>query len=221
MNKSLKLISICLITSILIGDIIFIVNCGLLEKSITSFLFVVLGFIYLLYARKHQFANKNFAYLMMTGLIFAMFGDILLEIEFIIGAILFAVGHIFYFFAYSSLKKINKKDFLFSTCIFIPALIIILCVKLFDFGGLLMQIVCIIYALIISLMVGKAISNLTSKKSLLNYVIVIGSCLFFFSDFMLLFSIFANVSIIFKILCLATYYPAEILLATSILKSNS
>ena len=158
---------------------------------------------------------------MLIGLFFAMLGDILLEIEFIIGAALFAIGHIFYFIAYNTLQTFKTKDFLIASCIFVPSILIILLVPIFDFGGTLMQIVCIIYALIISLMVGKAISNVLENKSILNILITIGSCLFFLSDFMLLFNVFADIHIIFGILCLATYYPAEIFLAYSISKSTN
>lgn len=80
-----------------------------------------------------------------------------------------------------------------------------------------MEIVCIAYALIISLMVGKAISNYVQTKTKLSLVILVGSCLFYFSDFMLVFNVFADISEIFGVLCLSTYYPAEILLAYSIL----
>lgn len=220
MTKTFKILNIALMLAIIIGDIFYITIGGLLIKSITSLLFVSLGFVNFIYAKKHNFKNKNFYTLMLTGLIFAMLGDILLEIEFIIGAILFAIGHVFYFASYSTLQSIKAKDFLISLCIIIPSILIITLVKIFDFGGLLMQLVCILYAIIISFMVGKSISNLTEKKSLLNILLAIGSCAFFFSDFMLLFDVFASVSKIFGVLCLASYYPAEIILAYSISQSN-
>lgn len=220
MNKMFKIFNTALIIAILTGDILYITIGGLLTKSITSILFVCLGIVNFLYIIKKT-SNKRFAIMMLIGLFFAMLGDILLEIEFIIGAALFAIGHIFYFMAYNTLQKFKVRDLLISTCIFVPSILIILFVPIFNFGGTLMQIVCIIYASIISLMVGKAISNLVEYKSILNILIVIGSCLFFISDFMLLFNVFADVHIIFEILCLATYYPAEIFLAYSISKSIS
>ena len=85
-----------------------------------------------------------------------------------------------------------------------------------------MEVVVVVYAIIISFMVGKAISNwmdglLKEKKSKpLELVIVLGSLLFFFSDCMLLLNVFADFPKVVDVLCLATYYPAQILLATSI-----
>ncbi|MBQ3047627.1 MAG: lysoplasmalogenase, partial [Clostridia bacterium] len=91
----------------------------------------------------------------------------------------------------------------------------------FNFDEAIMMIVCLVYALIISLMVGKTISNLITQKSLLNIVLVIGSILFFISDLMLLLNVFGGLPEITDILCLATYYPAQCFLAFSILVSSN
>lgn len=215
MKKTVLITNIILAIAIIIGDIFYITIGGLLTKSITSLLFVSLGVLNLIFALKNKTELKKFCIIMVVGLFFAMLGDILLEIEFVVGAALFAVGHIFYFVAYCTLQKFEVKNLIPSACIFVPSALIILLVPIFDFGGIFMQVVCLIYALIISLMVGKSISNLINHKSLLNIILVVGSCLFFFSDFMLVFNVFADVPRIFGILCLATYYPAEIILAMS------
>ena len=49
----------------------------------------------------------------------------------------------------------------------------------------------------------------------LNKLIVIGSILFFISDFMLMLDVFGNISEA-GYLCLGTYYPAQFLLAFSL-----
>ena len=218
--KKLSILNIIFFLAIIAGDVVYMLTNTLLSKSITSILFVVLGVINFVFALKNKTTYKNFVMFMLIGLCFACLGDILLEIEFIVGAILFAVGHIFYFVAYCNLQKFNPKDLIYGACIFVPATLIICLVPIFDFGGILMQIVCIAYALIISLMVGKAIANFINNKSVLNIIILIGGCLFFFSDFTLLFNVFADVNVVFGVLCLATYYPAEVLLAYSILNSS-
>ena len=96
-----------------------------------------------------------------------------------------------------------------------PSMFVILFVPILDFGGILMKVVCLIYALIISLMLGKSIANFTRDKSLFSLIILIGCALFFFSDLMLLFDVFASAKLA-GIFCLATYYPAEFILAYSI-----
>ena len=87
---------------------------------------------------------------------------------------------------------------------------------IFDFGGAFMQIVCVLYALIISCMLGKAVSDLITNKNIFSIIVAVGSFLFFFSDLMLLFDVFAAVDAWAGALCLATYYPAQCLLAYSI-----
>lgn len=216
MNKKFVIILNCILLAlILAGDVLYIVFGDLWLKGLTSAFFVLLGVINLIYAIKNKSSKQKFSFILVIGLIFAMLGDIILNIHFISGAILFAVGHVFFFISYCFLQKFSWKDLLFGAIIFIPSVLVITLVPIFDFGGVLMEIVCVVYALIISLMVGKAISNLIRERNLLNLIIVLGSVLFFFSDLMLLLDVFANLPVV-GILCLATYYPAEFLLAHSI-----
>lgn len=220
MKKHIRLINIILILTITIGDIFYMIyNDSLLIKSIISGLFVLLGVINLVTVLKN-IQNKRFAIIMLIGLTFAMLGDIVLELHFILGAGLFAVGHAFFFVAYCYLIKFRWKDLIYGSIIFVPATLFIIFAPIFNFGGIVMEIVCIAYALIISCMVGKAISNYINHKSTLTLIIMIGSILFMVSDFMLLLNVFADLHRIFGILCLATYYPAECILAYSILKSE-
>ena len=69
-------------------------------------------------------------------------------------------------------------------------------------------------------MVAKAVANYVKEKSILRLVIMIGSILFFISDFALLFATFSYGHILLNIVCLGTYYPAEWLLAYSILLAS-
>lgn len=203
------------------ADIAYILVGTLLIKSIASLIFVAIGFVNLIYLLKVKKQKSLSAYLLFIGLCFACLGDILLEIEFIVGAILFAVAHVFYFISYCNLQKFQWKDLIYSAAIFVPSLIIILFVPLFDFGGAVMQVLCCVYAFVISIMVGKSISNFVRVKTKWNLIVLIGSVLFFFSDFMLLFNVFSDLSRVFGVLCLATYYPAENLLAYSILRHKN
>ena len=97
--------------------------------------------------------------------------------------------------------------------IFIVTGSLILFLPIFDFGDAVMQIVCVVYALIISLMVSKAISNYKRDKNCLSLVLAIGSVLFCFSDTMLLFNYFADTPRIINILCVTSYYIAQPVLA--------
>lgn len=209
-------LNIMLILAVILGDICYITLGKLEIKATTSIFFVLLGLVNLTYVVITQRQMLPFPTVMFIGLCFAMLGDILLNIKFIIGALLFAVGHICYFIAYNFVQKFKLTDLIYGVAIFIPSVIFILCMPFFDFGGLLMKIIVVAYALIISLMVGKSIANLVAQPTAQNILIMVGSILFFFSDLMLLLNVFGNLSEVFDVLCLATYYPAECILATAI-----
>ena len=149
------------------------------------------------------------------GLVFAMLGDVILEIHFIAGAALFAIGHVFYFVAYTVDERFKPTDLIYTACILVPAILLITLAPCFDFGGVLMEVVCVVYATVISFMVGKAIANFVRVRDKKHLIVMLGSILFFTSDLMLLFNVFTSLPY-FGALCLATYYPAEILLAFSV-----
>ena len=156
----------------------------------------------------------------LVNISFSSILKLAINLIFELGAGLFALGHIFYFVAYCSLIKFKWKDLLYGICIFVPILALILFVPIFDFGGNFLKIVCITYAAIISCMVSKSISNYIQDKSLIHLIILIGSILFCVSDLMLLFDNFTSLPAIMGILCLLTYYPAQIFLAYSICEHN-
>ena len=223
--RKIKVFNLIMSLLILMGGIAFLVASRInfaikpvYVKSVASALFVFTGLVNLIYVLKHRTFNKKFAICLFIGLIFAFLGDVLLEIVFIVGAALFALGHVFFFISYCFLAKFNWKDLLLAALIFIPSLLIILFVPIFKFQGIF-KIVCIVYALVISFMVGKSLGNYLRVKTKGNLIVLIGSFLFFFSDMMLLFSIFGGIRLC-NIFCLLTYYPAEFFLAYSILKNK-
>lgn len=216
MRKIYGILNIVLSFIVLSLDAIYACVGGLWLKGLTSFSFVVIGIVNMYYVVKTNSTERKFGIIMLIGLVFAMLGDIVLNIYFIGGAVLFAIGHVFYLIAYCALSSYKWTDLIASSIIFIPSVLIITLVPIFDFGGILMEMVCIIYALIISTMVGKAISNLIKTRNIVNIVIVIGSALFFFSDLMLLLNVFGGLPRVIDILCIATYYPAQCLLASSL-----
>ena len=217
-----NVLNFILIVAVMIGDAFYMMNTYLWVKAIASLCFVALGAVNLVYAIKHKTTNLRFCILMLVGLFFAMLGDIVLDVKgmFMYGAMLFAVGHVFYFISYCQLISFKWKDLIFGVCIFVPATLFITLAPFFEFGGVVMEIVCVLYAVIISCMVGKAISNFVADRKVLHLLLLIGSLLFFFSDLMLLLSVFGNMPKVIMFLCLVTYYPAECVLACSISKCD-
>lgn len=186
-------------------------------KTIPSVLFLIVGVFNYLYCTKILKCNdgsKKYSLILLSGLFFAMLGDIFLIDFFEIGAILFAIGHILFFIAFCHIGKLNLQDGMIGLLIFGLALLFIWLYPYFDFQG--MGALIVVYALIISFMLGKAIGNLFTYKSLLRSIVLLGAGLFFFSDFMLVLFRFAHKAMVLDWLCVMTYYPAEFLLGFSI-----
>ena len=195
---------------------VYYLNGGIVLKAATSLGFLLIAFTSAIFVVSDKRIGRRFALFMLCGATASFLGDIILNIDFIIGALIFALGHIFYFCAYCSVIKYNKRDFFAGILIFVPSVLIILFYPFFNFGSPLMKAVCIIYALIISSMLGKAISLLFQKKQRFISMIFAGSLLFFVSDIALLFYMFSNTGEAANTLCLLTYFPAQVILGLSI-----
>ncbi len=219
-NKFLNWFNIIMSTLVIVGDLLYMLvfRGNLIVKGITSLLFFVCGLVNLCLMFRNQSEKiKKYSLFLTIGLFFAMLGDIILGVEFTVGAGLFALGHIFFFIAFLFLNKFSIWDIIISLVIIGISLCVILLSNGLTFGKMLPLV--IVYAVIISNMLGKSLSNLLqnrnySSKQLLY--IFVGTLMFFLSDLMLMFNVFGTGARVFDILCLALYYPAEIVLATSI-----
>ncbi len=187
-------------------------------KTFASCVFVVGGavnFVYCLLNKKECSERPFFKYFMMLGLFFAMLGDILLIDHFVVGAILFAVGHVWFSVSYCYISRVKLVDVIAIACVMVFTECLILLVPIFDFNG--MKLIVVAYGLIISVMLGKSIGNaITNKFNAISLIVLIGSLMFFISDAMLLFNVFGGAGKWADYLCLIFYYPAEFVLAVSI-----
>ena len=218
-----KTVSVCRIVMICLTAlfaVVYILTDSLLSKAAASFLFFAAGIMNFIVIRKKAGGYKRFSVILLCGLFMAMAGDIVINLNFIAGAALFAVGHILFFASQCFLCQRNKRiiirDHIIGTCLLIVNAAIINLSPLY-FGNALMQCVCMLYAAIISMMAGKSISNLIGSKDLIFRVMLIGTSLFMVSDMMLMFYDFGSMLPIFHILCIITYYAAEMILANSLL----
>ena len=218
--KKITILNLFMCALLFCADTMFILEGELIIKSIASLIFVVIGFVNLIYMTKVKRIRRLSAYLLFLGLCFACLGDIILEREFIVGGILFAVGHIFYFLSYCKVISFRWKDLIFGFTLFVVSICVIFLLPIFKDLEMIIKILCSSYALVISLMVGKAISNAFRRASQLNIILLIASMLFFISDLTLLFNVFGQGDSALTVICLLTYYPREFLLAFSILKMN-
>lgn len=182
-------------------------------KTIASCCFVLCALVnFILMLSFKTSKSKKFIVFMLIGQIFACLGDILLIDYFEIGAGLFAIGHIFYFIAYCTLKPFKLIDLIYIG-ISLGISLIIIFVSNLSYGSMLPLVIA--YAVIISIMLAKS-ATLISDNFYLGIYLFAGSLMFYLSDMFLMFNMFGNIGRIGGILCLGFYYPAQYLLAMSI-----
>ena len=213
-NKLVLTVNIVVIAAILILNYFYQSNgFDFTLKCTCSGLFAALGLFNLVIAIKDKASNLRFYVLMALGLVLAMLGDVLIGYDFIVGAGTFALGHVCFVIAYCFLQKIKGLDLVVSGVIFLGALLFLLLCPLLTFDVPVFKIVCIVYALIISTMLGKAIANFLREKNAVTALLALGSALFFFSDLMLVFDWFIGLWDWTSHACMGTYYPALCLMA--------
>ena len=215
-NKAVFLLNIAMIAAIFVLNYFYQRNdFDFTLKCICSGGFALLGIINLIHAVRNGVREKKFHIGMTFGLILAMLGDVLIGYNFIVGAAVFALGHICFVFAYCFLKRFCALDIIISAAFFVAAAAFLLFCPLLKFDVPVFRIVCLVYALIISLMLGKALGNFFKFRNKLSGTIALASALFFFSDLMLVFSWFIGRWSWTGNACMGTYYPALCLLAFS------
>ena len=216
---------ILLVVNLLISLAVILLNAlylflwpqEIILQGVNCALYVLLGILnFIMFYKQNSKKYKLVSVFTVLGLLFGMLGDIMLGQDFVLGASLFALGHILYFVGFVCIKKYSLKDFLV-LLVLIAIDIPILLVPDFYFGKYLPVILG--YAVIISVMTAKAISNfIFDKKNMQNILLFIGAVLFFVSDLSLMIYWFGSSNKTFDYICMLTYFPAQILFAISIYK---
>lgn len=221
MNKSQKImlaVNAFIITAILVLNYFYQLNgFDFTLKCICSGAFALLGLINLVYALKTKQANFKFYIGMASGLALAFLGDVFIGYDFIVGAATFALGHLCFVVAYCFLQKFKPLDYIISGVLFVGSAIFLLFSPLLRFEVPIFRVVCVIYALIISTMLGKAVGNFARERNIFTATIATASALFVFSDLMLVFDWFIGRWSWTDHACMGTYYPALCLLAFSMI----
>ncbi|QJA08948.1 hypothetical protein HF520_08295 [Romboutsia sp. CE17] len=199
-------------------------NYRLIFKIITSILFISTGIISYL----HSQGDFYYFILLIIGLIFSLFGDILLVPKintrtgeltkmFLYGLISFSITHIMYVLAFIHVCSFNWTDLII---VFIISSLIIYTLKHnknINFKN--MFIPTYVYSYLICLMVFESFKvTLLSLNEYSSSLLLLGSLLFVFSDIILAFILFYNKpSKVLSGLNLLTYYIGQLLIASTLL----
>ena len=200
----------------IIGDVPF----RRIFKAAASLMFILTA----VFSYKYSGKNKKTFIIMLIGFIFAFLGDVFLSfgssgIFFVLGLGSFSLAHIFYTAAFCSLVKFSPKDLILALIIAVPTICFAVFNDSFNFNGMLPLV--ILYTILISVMVSKAISLLRLENKNMTSVVlsIIGAVLFFISDFILLFVYFYKKDFVFlPYINLIIYYSGQALLALSFFK---
>ncbi len=213
--KKIWIINAVIMAVCFVANYFYTSTSELSPKIIASGAFAFMGIINYAYMHKKGKTGK-FHFVLLLGLLLAAAGDIALDITFIIGAALFASGHLFFFGAQNFLYPFKAKDLIPTAVLGISTAGFLWFSPVLNYPSDFMKIVAVVYAVIISFMAGKSIADLIRKPQKTSIILALGCCLFMFSDLMLALDWFMN-SLLANDLCMATYYPAECILALSIL----
>ena len=184
--------------------------------------FATLAVVNAVFAVALKRPNRRFYVAAVCGLLCAALGDVLIGFDFIAGAAAFGVGHLALIVAFSFLKRFRRLDAVLSVAIFLFAAAFLNFFPGISFATPALKGVCVGYAAVISVMLGKAIGNFASSQTVAHGAFALGAFLFFFSDMMLALNAFVGRWSWTDAACLATYFPAFYLLAFSLyLKSRT
>lgn len=228
----IAVLAICFISSATFTVVSFkktLIN--LYFKTFSSVMFTILGLLslYTLISHSLELSNNRLigGFFMVLGLITCMVGDIILGLPkleetknsstavIIGGAFWFFVGHVLYCTTLIVLYGISP---------WVIAVILPLC-ALYTFGnkkiGKLdyknLTAGVLLYSVIESLSFALCFVSVLTDFSVSALILTIGFTLFYISDMVLMHNYFGEKRRMISILCHSTYYPAQILIALSIM----
>ena len=211
----LFIIMICFLFFTIYSFIFASIYMVIFFKTCASICFVLMAF----FSYKRHPKDSIFFKSIFCGLIFCLFGDILITMSyipvfFLLGIICFFICHLLFINGFCRKVPFNHKDILLFFIIYIPFILFISFNKYFSFNGYYFLV--LIYSMVLTLMLSKSFSLITLEihnKSAI-YSLIISTLMFSLSDFILLFILFSPYSSsILMLLNLFTYYIGQGILA--------
>lgn len=215
-RKRWHLCNLALCACCVISLVIYDIQGGLWRKGVTSAWFLILGLMNLYHARRAGLEDRRYPRLIVWGLFFGMCADVLLGKWFYLGVAFFALGHIFYLIGYYVLEKPRREDLYFIVPIGTLSMYFVAGTPFIRVEDPVMETLLLGYALVISAMLGKAISNFLAERSTFRALALLGSAMFWFSDLVLAVDMFGASSRLTWVLCSYVYWPAQCVQAYSL-----
>ncbi len=186
-------------------------------KGRTSFWFALLGCINLVYAVKNRITGILPVYFISAGLAVGMIADVLLAVDFAKGVIFFAIGHILYLAGFYMIERPHLLDLIISIPVSAISIFVVGGTPFINVPDPVLEKGLMVYAVIISFMAGKSVSNFSMDRTRARLMIAASSVLFLLSDVALMAYMFYSPLRLFWVLCIYVYWPAQLLLAWALL----
>lgn len=159
-------------------------------------------------------------YLIVAGLFFSLFGDVLLinSKGFLAGLISFFIAHVFYIAAFIQNKSLDTILYLPTA---LPFLIFAFLILTLIYSGLhKLKVPVILYLLVIVIMGWQALNQYIVDSSVFHLSAVIGASLFMISDSLIAINKFKKPIKHERLAIMSTYYLGQWLIALSVLGLN-
>lgn len=228
----IAMLAICVISSA--GFTIVSFNKTLLNmyfKTFSSVMFTILGLLSLFYLISHrqEIPDNQLigGFFMLLGLIVCMVGDIILGLPklesqnagsmavIVGGASWFFVGHVLYCTTLIVLFGISPAVLFFVIPLSLFYTFVNRKIGKLDYKNLTAGV--LFYSIVESLSLALCAVYLIKGFSVSGLLLTIGFTLFYISDMVLMHNYFGEKRRLISILCHSTYYPAQILIALSIM----
>ena len=189
---------------------------GLIAKCIAAMCFITIGYL------GYKGHNSSFNYSILIGLLLDGIGDLFLairniafkQVTFVIGALSFLIGHVFYIKAQFPIINYYQLQCVFSGIVFGSLLMYYFdSVCRFKRGYKLLGIIyCIMISIMASLSIGIYLTNMTKP----NLLFMIGSIMFMSSDFILILNQFSKKKSWMHPVYSLLYFIAQLLISYSL-----
>lgn len=162
------------------------INVAVIFKGIASLCFILLAIYSFITCKQKSDKFRHISVFVLTGIIIAFIADVVLEINFVFGFVLFMFAQLFYFYAFTGYGKLKTRFFIGSAILIIILAVVDIYSPLFNFekDGENLLMPSIVYMISLVFVVIQGLESLV-YKDVHAKTMAIGISLFAWSDFLL------------------------------------
>lgn len=160
--------------------------------------------------------KKMFGIFMCSAMVASFIADAIITMSAVWGLIMFCLSCCLFFVAFVCVSKFQWSDIIFGLCLAVPIVLVVAMGRIFGFANVGMELLAILYILISSIVLGKAIANVFNARRATEILSLIAYILFYLANFLMLCSKFSAISFFMDMVYLGVYLLSSSLFAFSI-----